>query len=253
MVNKKVYIGQTRNVRKRISDYRHPESKRHNSGINKVLFEEGPSRFKFEIIEKCDDEKLTERENYYIKYYNSANPKYGYNIMRETPHYVESVEIRKKKSLGHLGLKESSDTKRKKSNTIMAVKDNILIISDSGKLFGDYIGKSKDLIKNGLRQPTSILGYNFYYSDREKRDDIRFKMLNKRSIRNEEYMTNLEKIDAYEDGDLTLEECFDDVYFLSYDHLDEDGKPYLIKYIESEDESSEENNSENKEEVNSSK
>ena len=69
LVSKKVYIGQTRNLKSRISDYQNPWTKPHKSGINKALIDEGLVNFKFEIEEKCPEEKPTERENYYIKLY----------------------------------------------------------------------------------------------------------------------------------------------------------------------------------------
>lgn len=61
LVSKKVYIGQTRNLKSRISDYQNPWTKPHKSGINKALIDEGLVNFKFEIEEKCPEEKLTER------------------------------------------------------------------------------------------------------------------------------------------------------------------------------------------------
>ena len=236
LVSKKVYIGQTRNLKSRISDYQNPWTKLHKSGINKALIDEGLVNFKFEIEEKCPEEKLTERENYYIKLYDSANPMYGYNKIAVTPHYVESAEIRRKKSLSHMGLQQSAKTKKKRGNVIYAIKDNDIIISDSGKLFGDYIGKGKDLIKNGLKDPTSILGYNFYYEDDEKRCNMKHAFLNRKSIRNEEYLPNLEKIECWREGTMDLNECFDNVFYLSYDYLDENGKPYLVTYKDNEEE-----------------
>ncbi len=37
--------------------------------------------FIFSIIEECDESKLDEREIYWISYYKSTNPVYGYNIL----------------------------------------------------------------------------------------------------------------------------------------------------------------------------
>ena len=92
-------------------------------------------------------------------------------------------------------LKEEPETKRKTSNKVYAIKDKEFIISDSAKLLGDYFGKSKDIIKNCLRQPTCLIGYQIYYADPKKREEIKQKMLSKRSIRNKNYMKILEYLD----------------------------------------------------------
>ena len=106
-------------------------------------------------------------------------------------------ETKMKMKLSHSGLTESADTKRKKSNQIYAVDSvsKVIIVADSGKLFGDYIGKSKDYIKNCLRQPSSVCGYRLFYADKDKRLAIRVKMLSKRSIRDIEYMSISELLD----------------------------------------------------------
>lgn len=58
-----------------------------------------------------------------------------------------NIITKRKMSKAHIGLTESADTKRKKSNKIIAIKDDELIYYDSAKLFGDYIGSTKDYIK----------------------------------------------------------------------------------------------------------
>lgn len=40
----------------------------------------GLENFIFEIIETCPIQNLNERENYWIKYYNSNDTKFGYNL-----------------------------------------------------------------------------------------------------------------------------------------------------------------------------
>ena len=227
--NGKIYIGQTRDIRSRSSDYRNGHTKINPLGMYRHLKEEGTENFKMEIIEKCEPEKLTERENYYIDFYDTLNPEKGYNKMYVTVPLVESAYTRALKSKSHQGLKETATTKRKKSNPIIAIKDDTLILSDSAKLFGDYIGKNKDLIKNGLRDPTSILGYNLYYDDGMKRIEIKKKVSEKKSIRNPNYLKYLEIINQCElDGVETIYDYFK-IYKLSYDEIDSDGKPILIE------------------------
>ena len=97
-----------------------------------------------------------------------------------------------------------------------------MIVCDSGKLFGDYVGKSKDMIKNGLRQPSKICGYRLYYDDFEKRQEIRNKMMKKRSIRDKGYIDMLNVLDTIElEGVETIYWAFDDISYLKYTSEDQ--------------------------------
>lgn len=99
---------------------------------------------------------------------------------------VEST--RKRQSISHTGLKETNDTKRKKSNKIIAIKDNILYICDSGKILGDFLNTSKDYVKNCLCKPCLLYGYQVYYYDENKRNKIINKVLTSQCIRKPKYV-----------------------------------------------------------------
>jgi len=77
-VNQKIYIGQTsRNI-----DIRWKEHCRHlknNMPICKAINKYGKENFIIENIEECCDNLLDEREQYWIKYYDSFNKEKGYN------------------------------------------------------------------------------------------------------------------------------------------------------------------------------
>ena len=84
LVNGKVYIGQSKNsngINYRLSYHKsklrkgvHP-NKHLQASYNKY----GEHNFSFSIIEECDISQLNEREIYWIQFYNSLNPKYGFN------------------------------------------------------------------------------------------------------------------------------------------------------------------------------
>jgi hypothetical protein len=187
--------------------------------------------FVMTIEEECRPSQLDEREEYYISKFNTTNPSKGYNILSSSCN-ANSVDSRKRKSLSHIGLKESSSTKRKKSNMIIAVQNDILIVSESGKLFGDYVGCSKDYVKNCLRQPSKCKGWRLYYDDYFKRQDIRNKMIKKRSIRDLKYMEILDFLDRCElyEGVETIY-ASKDVYVLSYDNIDDQDKVIIKPMI----------------------
>ena len=76
------YIGQSKNI-----DMRYKEHLYHSdSYIDQMINEIGDEFFACEIIEECKEEKLDEREDYYIQYYHSNVPGFGYNIARGGQH-----------------------------------------------------------------------------------------------------------------------------------------------------------------------
>ena len=79
-LNNKVYIGQT--IQKPIERfYQHCAKKCDkyilNMVIHKAIFKYGKDNFTFEVIEEVPKQQLNEREEYWIKYYNSYTD--GYN------------------------------------------------------------------------------------------------------------------------------------------------------------------------------
>lgn len=79
-LNNKSYIGLSKNVESRLNEHSRNFGYKSYSATKQLYFafqEYGKDNFSFEILERCPEEKLGERENYYIKKYNSF--KNGYN------------------------------------------------------------------------------------------------------------------------------------------------------------------------------
>ena len=76
-INTKVYIGQALDSEKRFKS--HCKGNYDNSLIDKAIQKYGKQHFWYEILE-AQVENYNEREQYWIKYYNSKNP-HGYNIL----------------------------------------------------------------------------------------------------------------------------------------------------------------------------
>lgn len=84
-INNKIYIGQT--VKERPTDRfsqhrylaRHPKQEKGISYLHQAMAKYGVDNFTFEIIENIENDKLNEREQYWIAYYNSFIPQ-GYNL-----------------------------------------------------------------------------------------------------------------------------------------------------------------------------
>ncbi|WP_286077744.1 GIY-YIG nuclease family protein [Thomasclavelia cocleata] len=81
-INSKCYIGQTSKFyKKRWNEHKNAAFNKFKISYNYPLYKAfrkyGIDNFKFEVIEKCEIQKLNEREIYWISYYNSY--KEGYN------------------------------------------------------------------------------------------------------------------------------------------------------------------------------
>lgn len=74
LLNNKIYIGQSVNIKRRWGEH----CRNKDSLIGKAINDFGKHNFDFQILEECTIDMLNDRENYYIKLYNSVSPN-GYN------------------------------------------------------------------------------------------------------------------------------------------------------------------------------
>lgn len=82
-INNKLYIGKSIDVNVRYYSRHRKNLINNNHGndhLQKSWNKYGEQNFEFYIIEECSEEKLNEREIYWINYYKSYNNKYGYNM-----------------------------------------------------------------------------------------------------------------------------------------------------------------------------
>ena len=81
-INGKIYIGQTKNLKRRITDHFKKKSEKiiSTSKLYKAIEKYGKDNFDIKIIDKCTKNDVDEREIYWISYYDSTNSKIGYNI-----------------------------------------------------------------------------------------------------------------------------------------------------------------------------
>ncbi len=82
MVNHKLYIGQSVDIKKRWIEHRYELNKgvHMNDHLQSAWNKYGEDLFDFSIIELCDEQCLNILEIEYIKCYNSCNDQYGYNL-----------------------------------------------------------------------------------------------------------------------------------------------------------------------------
>lgn len=102
LVNGKIYIGKTKNIKRRLSQHFHEESSS-DSLIKRAIKEFGENNFKIEIIKENLDSKEAKRlEEEYILLHNSHNRDKGYNIKigekhtEETKRHIGQAQIGEK-------------------------------------------------------------------------------------------------------------------------------------------------------------
>ena len=104
-INNKKYIGASKNIYAR---YRHhlcgrSQAPKFVNAIKKY----GWDNFEISILEECDTEFLNDREAYWIKFYNTTDDKFGYNI-------IEHMDIRRNLKLSIKTRQKIKDSLKKR-------------------------------------------------------------------------------------------------------------------------------------------
>jgi len=109
--NNKIYIGQTKNLKRRLYEYC---SKNETNGhfVKKAILKYGHSNVELEIIKICDSfEELNLSEIYYISLYNSCDLLKGYNLslggntnVPSSQTIIKKIESSKKVKVGQYDL-----------------------------------------------------------------------------------------------------------------------------------------------------
>lgn len=116
ILNNKCYIGQTKktlDIRKR----QHLATAESGNGFrfHKALREVGFDNFKWEQIDSATNlNQLTEKEDYWIKYYRSYDPHYGYNILPGKDNPMDCIHIKQH----HDEVMRSEEVRKKISNSM---------------------------------------------------------------------------------------------------------------------------------------
>lgn len=86
-VDKKVYIGASKNIYDRLCQHKwHLRKNIHpNDHLQKAFNKYGESNFVFDLLEDCKEEYIFSQENYWCNLLNSHNRKYGYNVDPTNP------------------------------------------------------------------------------------------------------------------------------------------------------------------------
>lgn len=137
----KIYVGQSRNIRKRISRYKNLQCK-DQIKLYRSIIKYGWDKHVFEILEKCLVEDLNKRERYYQDKYDVLSSN-GLNLIltpTEDLIRVYSIETRNKQSLSHTGKPMLNITREriKEANQIKVIDTTTFRIFNSIKEAAEY-------------------------------------------------------------------------------------------------------------------
>lgn len=144
--NKKIYIGQSKNIERRKNEHKKENKKQYY--LCKSIKKYGWDKHKFEIIEQCLESELNEKEKYYIELFQTFNYQYGMNLKEGGNRCVFSDETRKKMSVTRklMGIKPPSWLGKKHSLETIAKISN----SNKGKIFTKEHRKNLSNARKGI-------------------------------------------------------------------------------------------------------
>ena len=137
-INNKIYIGQTtKTIQERFNNH----IKKAKQHINRYLYDAmnkyGYEKFIIEKIEEINNDKLDEREIFWISFYHSNNPQFGYNMTTgggggntwtNNPHKEETSKKISEANKGHHRISKQQHQKMinlaKQKNTIKINKED---------------------------------------------------------------------------------------------------------------------------------
>jgi group I intron endonuclease len=185
VINNKVYIGSSSNILKRFNEHKSylRKNKHPNYYLQCSWNKYGKDNFEFHIVEECYEDILVDREDFWMRYYDSMNRDKGYNLVLADRHDI-SEETRNKMSLARIGKtpwnkgkKLSEETKKEISKTKTGQK---------------HTKESKEKISNSLLGNKRTVGYKHTEETKEK---IRAAAMgNKRAMGNKHTEEAKEKI-----------------------------------------------------------
>lgn len=79
-IDGKKYVGQSRRLATRWSIHKADFHRNRSSRLCRAVLEFGEDNFMFEVLEECAPEKLVEREAFFMAWFETTNPKKGYNV-----------------------------------------------------------------------------------------------------------------------------------------------------------------------------
>lgn len=167
LINKKVYIGQSKDIYKRYhnhhkSDCYNNKSPSYNFQIYQAIRKYGEENFSITVLELCDLEELDEKEIFWIKYYDSF--KNGYNATEGGQFWTPSIhskEIEMKRRIireKNQSLKGQNHPRAKLPNSeVILIRQRYIDGETVEQIYKDY----KEIYNNILVFKRIIFGQSY--------------------------------------------------------------------------------------------
>ena len=177
LTNSKIYVGKTKNLKRRIREYSNTKvSKKRKYRIMNIIREKGISNFEFSIIEEnIPDEKIDEREMYWIKTLQSRDIEIGYNSKaggiggKMIDYSLEQMSINSRK------FRHTEEEKKRRSKPIIVFNNCEYKIYNSAKIYSDILNTSRSVVTSSIRNGKRLHGRYIYYYDDIKRNKFLLK------------------------------------------------------------------------------
>jgi group I intron endonuclease len=128
-VNSKMYIGKSSDLYNRLSVHRKDLNlnKHYNDHLQNAWNKYGENNFDFSVLELINEEFIDSKEIFYIEFYKTNNPQYGYNKTiggEGATGYKHTEEMKKQIGDSCRGKKWSQETKDRVNKNRIKNKDN---------------------------------------------------------------------------------------------------------------------------------
>jgi group I intron endonuclease len=201
--NNKIYVGKTISLKRRWSNHlSFARNKTTNQFIHRAIRKYGVDNFIFCFVQKLfSNKECAEAERYWIKYYDSRNPKYGYNLTdggdgsigrKQTTATREKISARKKNTMlandnpfygkkhttqtkaiissKNTGLKRTDAFRKEKSSRMIGDKNHFYGKKHTTDALGKISGESSSSAKLSVQQVYEII--NMYKNTKQSQKKI---------------------------------------------------------------------------------
>ena len=166
------YVGSGADLTKRIrSYYQVTELERNPRHINRALLKYGHDKFKLEVLEYCDEDKLIEREQFYL---DQLNP--TYNILKQAyslegfKHSAETIEKLKEREFSQ----EHRDNLSKANKNREFSEETLIKLSESISKYRKEHPLTPEALENIKQKTTEREGVSVKLINQETGEEIEF-------------------------------------------------------------------------------